>query len=350
MATGIVKDPVFLKHHPDGWHIESPERLDVLYRMLDAEENTGSYPLIPARRAGVEELHLIHSPDHVVRMRETSGRDLTILDGDTSTSRGSFEAALCAAGSLCEAVSSVYSGLLDNAMALVRPPGHHAEWNRAMGFCLFNNVAVAAAYARKILGIERVLVVDWDVHHGNGTQHAFEDDKSVLYFSAHRYPFFPGTGAAEEKGFGGGEGYTVNVPMPAGSGDGDYAGVFSHILTPIAAEFQPGLILVSAGFDSHRRDPLGGMAMSEKGFAYLTRSVMDMATESCGGKVVFALEGGYDLDALRDSVACVLDELTGASETRGIELPARSPGRLYERIYSIHGKRWKNLGDTLISL
>lgn len=350
MTTGLVRDPVFLKHDPDGWHIESPARLDVLYRMLDAPENAERYRLVPSRPAAVEELQLIHSPDHVARMRETSGRDLTILDGDTSASRGSFEAAIRAAGSVCEAVSMVHSGLLDNAMALVRPPGHHAERGRAMGFCIFNNVAVAAAYARKILGIERVLVVDWDVHHGNGTQHSFEDDNSVLYFSTHRYPFFPGTGAAEEKGFGSGEGYTVNVPMAAGSDDGDYSSVFSRVLAPIALEFQPGLILVSAGFDSHRRDPLGGMGMSEKGFAHLTRLLMDMAEESCDGKVVFALEGGYDLDALSDSVSCVLDELTGVSVTRDMELPSRRLGRLYERIYSVHGKQWRSLDDTLFSI
>ena len=350
MTTGLVRDPVFFGHDPAGWHIECPARLDVLYRMLDEPENEDRYHLVPVRPATVEELHLIHSPEHVVRMRETSGRDLTILDGDTSASRGSFEAAIRAAGSLCEAVSMVHSGFLDNAMALVRPPGHHAERDRAMGFCIFNNVAVAAAYARKMLGIERVLVVDWDVHHGNGTQHAFEDDDSVLYFSAHRYPFFPGTGAAEERGFGSGEGYTVNVPMAAGSDDGDYAFVFSHILAPIALEFQPGLILVSAGFDSHRQDPLGGMAMSEKGFAHLARSLMDMAMESCNGKVVFVLEGGYDLNALRDSVSCVLDELTGASLTRNMEYSANRLGRLYERIYSIHGKQWRSLGNTLLSL
>ena len=346
MKTGIVKDPRFLEHQPGGWHIEAPGRLEVIYRMLDAVENRDRFHMVPVRQASAEELHLIHSAEYVAMIRGTSDRDLTRLDMDTAASRGTYEAARLAAGGVCEAASMVASGLLHNALALVRPPGHHAERDRAMGFCIFNNVAVAAACVRRMPGIERVLVVDWDVHHGNGTQHAFDEDDSVLYFSVHRYPFFPGTGAAGEKGSGRGEGCTVNVPIAAGSDDDDYAWVFSRILTPIAIEFQPDMIFVSTGFDTHRDDPLGGMRMSEEGFARLTRLIMDIAAECCGGKAVFVLEGGYDLDALRDSTARVLDELTDTSVTRAAETSPGRLERLYERVRAVHGKHWRCLRDT----
>jgi acetoin utilization deacetylase AcuC-like enzyme len=209
----------------------------------------------------------------------------------------------------------VHSGKLDNAFALVRPPGHHAERAQAMGFCLFNNAAIAARYAQEHLKLSRIMVVDWDLHHGNGTQHSFEEDASILYFSTHQYPYYPGTGSLTEVGRGKGEGYTVNVPLSMGYGDGEYVGIFERILRPVTLEFNPEIILVSAGFDIYMEDPLGGMNVTPDGFAGLTRSIMQMANECCAGKVVITLEGGYDLQGLRDSVKAVLKELAGLSET-----------------------------------
>ena len=241
----------------------------------------------------------------------------------------------------------VVSGELDNAFALVRPPGHHAEADRGMGFCLFNNVAVGARYAQKSLKLERVLIIDWDLHHGNGTQHSFEEDPSILYFSTHQYPYYPGTGSTGEVGFGQGEGFTVNVPLSMGYGDGEYAGIFEKTLKPVTLEFNPDLILVSAGFDIHGNDPLGGMRVTPSGFAALTSAIMDIAEACCDGRIVFTLEGGYDLNGLRDSVKAVLREMAGLSETNHGNVASQAdPGMLSQAVASViktHSPYWKNL-------
>jgi acetoin utilization deacetylase AcuC-like enzyme len=241
----------------------------------------------------------------------------------------------------------VDSGEIDNAFALVRPPGHHAERTRAMGFCLFNNVAIGAGYAREHLNLDRLLVVDWDLHHGNGTQHSFEDDPSILYFSAHQYPYYPGTGAFNETGQGEGEGLTINIPLPVGCGDGDYLGIFEKILRPVALQFKPQMLLVSAGFDIYEGDPLGGMQVTPGGFAGLTRSIMDMAEICCEGKVVITLEGGYHVEGQRDSVKEVLKELSGISKTNlSSILDKGGPQRLepiMKRVTEVHGQHWKDL-------
>ena len=206
-------------------------------------------------------------------------------------------------------VTPIKSGRADNGLALVRPPGHHAEINRAMGFCLFNNVAVAAAHLRRQDGIERVAIVDWDVHHGNGTQDVFYSDPRVLFVSLHQHPLYPGTGMVIETGAGEGDGYTVNVPLPAGKGDADYVRAFEQIVAPATREFDPDFVLVSAGFDTDGRDPLGGMNMTAAGFAALTRILMDVARDRCGGRLAAVLEGGYSLEALEEGVGAVLWEL-----------------------------------------
>jgi acetoin utilization deacetylase AcuC-like enzyme len=345
--TGIVKDDKYMDHRPGAGHPESHQRLEVIYNMLEDPEMKGQLQEVPVRRATADELTLVHSPGYVSQVESTSGKDFSRLDMDTTTSSGSYEAALLAAGGLCQAISMVASGELDNAFALVRPPGHHAEMDRGMGFCLFNNVAVGARYAQESLNLDRILIVDWDLHHGNGTQHSFEEDPSILYFSSHQYPYYPGTGANNEVGVGRGEGFTVNVPLSMGYGDGEYAGIFEKIVRPVALEFDPDLILVSAGFDIHGNDPLGGMRVTPKGFAGLTASILNTARQCCDGKVVFTLEGGYDLAGLRDSVKDVLKEMAGLSETSHEDVASRAdPGALEQAVnpvVQVHSRYWKNL-------
>ena len=249
-----------------------------------------------AAAATPQELERVHTPAYVEHVLGTRGRSVR-FDADTGTSPGSVTAAESAAGAAIEAVDSALAG--EPAFALVRPPGHHAEAAQAMGFCLFNNVAVAAAHAVS-KGLERVLIVDWDVHHGNGTQHIFEADNRVLFFSTHRSPFYPGTGHREERGRGAGQGHTHNVPLPAGCTDGDYAMAFDTLLTPVAEAFQPQLVLVSAGFDAHADDPIGGMRVSAEGFAWMCERVMQLRAPTA-----LVMEGGYELVGLaRSAEAC----------------------------------------------
>jgi len=345
--TGIVTDKRYMSHTMGEYHPESPERLVGIYSMLETPEMKGKFVDIPPRRAVSEEILWIHTAPYLKTLAATAGKEYTYLDPDTQTCAHSYEAALLAAGGLCEAVSKVCSGELDNAFALVRPPGHHAERARAMGFCLFNNVAVAARYAQQRLQIERVLIVDWDLHHGNGTQHSFEEDPSILYFSTHQFPYYPGTGDFGECGTGKGRGFTLNVPLPMGCGDPEYLAVFEKVLHPVARDFKPELILVSAGFDIYGGDPLGGMRVTPEGFAGLTRSVMDLAGSCCGGKAVFTLEGGYNVEGLADSVKCVLIEMAGLSKTDVRELASQADPEFMDVIVrsvrEYHHPRWKNL-------
>lgn len=345
--TGIVKDRKYMEHWMGEYHPESPMRLEAIYTMLEEPDMTDHFVQLPARPAGKEEILLVHAPGYVERIESTAGVEYTYLDPDTQTCAASYDAAMLAAGGLCQAISKVYSGDLRNAFALVRPPGHHAECGHAKGFCLFNNVAVGAKYAQSVLGVSRILIVDWDLHHGNGTQHSFEEDPSVLYFSTHQYPYYPGTGAFDEVGRGRGRGFTVNVPLTIGHGDGEYLTIYHELLRPIALEYQPELILVSAGFDIHYGDPLGGMNVTPIGFAGLTRMVMDLADQCCDGKVVLTLEGGYNVLGERDSVKEVLKELADLSSTDTSEIMAVANPEmvrlLLERVKGIQCAYWKNL-------
>jgi acetoin utilization deacetylase AcuC-like enzyme len=307
--TGIVQDTRYMDHGAGFDHPESPARLAAIYEMLARPEMAEKFIRIPVRPAAIDELALVHRRPYIDLVADTAGKSFTPLDPDTATSAESFTAALLAAGGLLNAIDSVVSGGVDNAFALVRPPGHHAEDRGAMGFCLFNNVAIGAMHAITKHHLGRVLIVDWDVHHGNGTQHSFYEDPRVLYFSTHQYPYYPGTGDLKENGRGAGLGYTINVPLRPGAGNALYLDIFRKLLLPVAMQFQPELILVSAGFDIYEHDPLGGMDVTTEGFACLTRVLMNIADACCGGRLVMTLEGGYHIRGQSAAIQKVLQEM-----------------------------------------
>ena len=347
VKTGIVRDERYMLHDMGPFHPEKPERLEAIYAMLDEEEMAGKFQAIQARPATKEELGFIHETSYIDYIEATQGKEKTFLDPDTQASADSYDAAILAAGGLCEAISMVNDGQVHNAFALVRPPGHHAEKDRAMGFCIFNNIAIGARYAQRSLNLKRVLIVDWDVHHGNGTQHAFEEDSTILYFSTHQSPFYPGTGSFEQTGRGEGEGFTVNIPLSAGMGDLEFLGIFEKILRPIALDFQPEIILVSTGFDTYVDDPLGGMRVTPSGFAAMTRSIMQVADLSCHGKMVMTLEGGYNPEGQAECIKRVLLEMAGLTETRPLDQLDGGDQRILDKIIKevrkFHQPYWKNL-------
>ena len=307
--VGIVLDKLYVDHDNGPGHPETFERILAIVDMLNFTKMMNEVVRIVPRDATKEEITMVHTPEHYDKIASTKGKPKVFLDADTSTSAASFDAAVRAAGGTISAIDSVLNGEVDRAFPIVRPPGHHAEADRPMGFCLFNNVAVGAAYLTEVKGLERLLVIDWDVHHGNGTQHIFEENPKVLYFSTHQFPFYPGTGAAHEVGRGEGEGYTVNVPLNPEMGDNEFIKIFDEILRPIIEQFQPQFILVSAGFDIFFEDPLGGMRVTPEGFAKLTRQLTDQADNVCNGNIIFLLEGGYNLDGLWISTKEMLEEL-----------------------------------------
>jgi acetoin utilization deacetylase AcuC-like enzyme len=315
LPTGIVWDPVYLEHLTDDGHPEHPRRLAPLYRRLGESAIPRGFITLSPPAASDEEILLVHSAAYLEKVKATATLPAAALCGDTLTCARSFRVATLSVGGTLEAVRRVVSGDLAHALVLARPPGHHAERTRAMGFCIFNNVAIGARVARMRLGIQRVLVVDWDLHHGNGTQHLFERDPSVFFFSSHQFPHYPGTGHITETGLGPGEGTSMNLPLRHGCGDAEFIALYRRLLIPVAKAFRPELILVSAGFDTHRDDPLGGMRMTPAGFAGLSRMILDLADRLCAGRAVFCLEGGYHAEALADSVMAMVDELTGRTRT-----------------------------------
>jgi acetoin utilization deacetylase AcuC-like enzyme len=307
---GLVLDPVFEEHVTGVGHPECPARLAGIREALDRSGLAAKCVRVPVSRATDEALCRVHDGQHVRRVEEACASGNRFIDSmDTAICPASARIARLAAGSLAALAAEVAASRLDAGLAVVRPPGHHAERDLAMGFCLFNNVAVAAAHLRAECAVERVLIVDWDVHHGNGTQHIFEDDPAVFYYSSHQMPLYPGTGYARERGTGRGVGATLNVPLRPGDRDDRFLGGLTESLVPAMESFHPQFVLISAGFDAHRADPLGGLSLSTEAFAEATRILRGIADRFASGRIVSALEGGYDLDALAASTAIHLESL-----------------------------------------
>ena len=327
--------------HDNGWnHPEHVGRIRAITRAMRYHpELFMSLEHVEGRHATVDELALGHDRDYIERVRAASAAGGARFDADTVASEGSWDAATAAAGSVIEAVERSLDGRNLRSFVAVRPPGHHALRDQAMGFCLFGSVAIGALWARS-RGVERVLIVDWDVHHGNGTQHIFYGQSDVLVINAHQFPFYPGTGAAVEAGRGEGEGYTVNLALPARLGDGDYVAAFERVVVPIADRFRPDLVLVSAGFDAHRDDPLGEMLVTEEGYAKLTSLVQSIAHAHAGGRLALFLEGGYDLGALSRSVRAVIDVLAGGTAP-SIAAPSARGEAAIDETRAVHASRWK---------
>jgi acetoin utilization deacetylase AcuC-like enzyme len=298
---GFIYDDIFLCHETPSGHPESKERLIAITDALRKVDLWEKLIHPPPSRATKEDILLVHTASYYEKISAFTG----YYDADTYISSHSIDAAHFAAGAVTAAIDGCREGHLEGAFCAVRPPGHHAEANRAMGFCIFNNVAIGARHAQKI-GFKKVFVVDFDVHHGNGTQHIFEEDDSVFYFSTHQYPHYPGTGSDSERGKGKGKGFTYNIPMPQGSGDKDYFAAFHDLLPPLVNNFSPDIILVSAGYDLHIRDPLAGIGVSSKGIRDIVRAII-----GCRKNIphVFCLEGGYNLVSLGESVVITIEEL-----------------------------------------
>ncbi len=303
LRTAYIHDPLFLSHDTGSRHPECSERLTCAHAMLSGQEWFGSLYQRSPRKASPDIVQLVHDPAYVERARQACESGARQIDTpDVSVSAESCEVALNAAGSVLEIADQVMAGRADNGFAMVRPPGHHAEAAEAMGFCLFNNIAIAARYLQNRHGLERILILDWDVHHGNGTQHIFEQDRTVFFISLHQFPHYPGTGSLTETGTGAGQGATLNCPMSPGLGDAHYRQAFREIVLPRAKAFCPDAVLISAGFDAHRADPLGAINLENESYVWMTQMILELADQCCEGRLISVLEGGYDLTALAESV------------------------------------------------
>jgi acetoin utilization deacetylase AcuC-like enzyme len=309
-TTALLADPVFRDHLAGRQHPERPERFDAVMRGLEQAGLLERLARVEGRSATEEELLLCHTPEYLrtAKCDVLAGRPY-LTTGDTDITPNSWDVAAQAVGGVLNAVDAVLTGKARNAFCAVRPPGHHATANRGMGFCFFNNAALAARYAQRRHGLERVLIVDWDVHHGNGTESIFCSDPTVFFFSTHQWPLYPGTGRADETGVGAGQGTTMNFPFPAGSGRKEILGAVESSLAPAAERFRPDLLVISAGFDSRLGDPLGRFTLTDRDFADLTRAVMGIADRHAGGHVVSVLEGGYSLDGLASAAAAHVEAL-----------------------------------------
>ena len=299
--TGYASDPFYLRHETEP-HPENPGRLTAIQNRLESSEFYNNLIPIQPRKATAEEIGMVHDSGYVASVKQSCADEVRNLDADTVISSNSYDAALLSAGAGMKAIDQLIDGNIHNAFCAVRPPGHHAEQDHAMGFCLFNNVGIAARYAQKTKGLNKIFIFDWDVHHGNGSQHSFYSDPSIYYSSTHQYPFYPGTGAKEETGTGDGLGTTLNLPMDAYSDDDDYLSAIENKLIPEIQHYKPDLIIISAGFDAHQNDPLAQIQLTTECFGKMTELLMGIARDVCDGRLLSMLEGGYDYDALSDSV------------------------------------------------
>ncbi len=302
--VGFIYDDIFLKHETPEWHPESKERLVSIINTLKNSDVWEKLIHIKPAKAGYADIEAVHAHEYVERIKKMG---VGYADPDTYISENSVEAALYAAGAVIEAINRSKNKEIERAFCAVRPPGHHAEANRAMGFCIFNNIAVGAGYAQK-LGYKKIFIIDFDVHHGNGTQHMFEDDDAVFYFSSHQYPHYPGTGDKSEKGRGKGKGFTYNIPLRSGSGDKEYFSIYNEVLPNLVKKFSPDIILVSAGYDIHSKDPLSGINVSSEGIKNIIEGILSSAPLP-STPFVFALEGGYNLRALGESVLITVKQM-----------------------------------------
>jgi acetoin utilization deacetylase AcuC-like enzyme len=357
LPAALVYDPAFLEHHVPNGFPEVPERLRRAIAIIDALVEEGTLPAekllrLAPRSATADELGTVHRPQYIERVRHAvetlieqygASDETAEFANEVYISPGSYNAAILAAGAPLVALDAVGEGRARNGYALVRPPGHHARPGQAMGFCIFNNIAVAARYAQQRWGWQRVLIVDYDVHHGNGTQEMFYSDPDVVYFSTHQYPWYPGTGASTEMGSGEGKGATINVPLPAGSGWSVYDPIFRQVLWPVADRFRPDVVLLSAGFDAHWQDPLGEMRLSTPDLSDLTLECIEIADRYCDGRIVAVHEGGYNLDAVAQCAATVLINLTGSDKVvddLGLAPPLDSRWNdeaIVSALYELHG-------------
>ena len=319
MKCAIVLDDLFLRHQTPPGHPERPDRLRSVAAHLHNWKRFAELTVVPPSEAEESWLRAVHGGEMLDRVKATAGKLHGQLDPDTHTGPHSFQTALLAAGSVVRLLGMVLSGEAQSGFALVRPPGHHAESGRSMGFCLFNNIAVSAQWAIERRGLERIAVIDFDVHHGNGTQQIFEDRADVLYLSTHQFPLYPGTGSWEEQGSGKGIGTTVNFPISAGRGNGFYLNLFDEFVIPILERYHPQLVLVSAGYDAHREDPLANMNLDEQGFGELAARLNQLARQQCEGRILYVLEGGYHLQALAASLRRTIEVTLNES------LPEPSP-------------------------
>jgi acetoin utilization deacetylase AcuC-like enzyme len=341
VRVSLYDDPLFRLHNAGPGHPERPPRLDAIRRGLRARDLERRLRLLSPREATEAELLRVHTPEHLARLRATAGHTVQ-FDADTRASPDSYQAALLAAGAVADAVDRALDDEHDRAFCAVRPPGHHAEADRAMGFCLLNNVAVGAAQALH-RGISRVLILDFDVHHGNGTQAIFESEPRILYVSSHAYPFYPGTGSVREIGVGRGKGFTVNLPLPGGMGDAEYVRIYRDVVLPIAAAYDPELVLVSAGFDAHGADPLANMALTDAGFGALMGLCLEAAAGAARGRTVVVLEGGYQLDAIARSAAALVSALLGEAWPSIVPASGQGIDRLVRGLALAHAAHWPGL-------
>jgi len=341
MDTGFVYHEDYLKHDT-GAHPERAERLiHIMSELKEAGVTEKMKKVLPVK-ASKEQIAYVHTDAYMKGVERMCKEGGGLLDPDTPLCTESYEIALLSAGGVIKATDEVMndSNNLKHIFALVRPPGHHATWNRGRGFCIFNNIAIAAEHLKRRYYANRILIVDWDVHHGNGTQEVFFDDPSVLYFSTHQYPHYPGTGWIDEVGKGEGDGFTVNVPLPAGTDDAGYLYALNNVLVPIAKEFEPEFMLVSAGFDAHAADPLAAMNVTTQGFGLFMDLIKEIAEKNCNGKIVISLEGGYNLDAIAKSAVSVFNSLLSRRERRRADMVSSGVVERVEEIKGVQRRYW----------